>query len=121
MKLKIITSASVLMLFAISLSWQGCKKDDPKGPECTLSNPDLSYTKNIKAIVDQWCISCHAQGSGVQGVVGDFTTFEGMKSRLDNGTMLDRVVVRKDMPEGGGMSQGQRDSINCWIAAGYPK
>jgi len=121
MKLKNITSVSVLMLFVIGISWQGCKKDDPAGPECTLSNPDLSYTKNIKAILDQQCISCHVPGSGVAGAVGDFRTFEGIKTYLDNGKVLDRVVVKKDMPQGGVMSQAQRDSINCWIAAGYPK
>ncbi|MBC7776283.1 MAG: cytochrome c [Phycisphaerae bacterium] len=121
MKLKIIASTAIFTLLVIGLSWQGCKKDDNDGPPCTLTNPDLSYTKNIKAIIDQQCISCHVTGSGVPGIVGDYTTYEGIKSRLDNGKVLDRVVVKKDMPQGGGMSQAQRDSINCWIAAGYPK
>ena len=120
MKLKVIASSSIFFLFLVGLSWQGCKKDD-KGPDCNIPNADLSYTKNIKAIIDQQCISCHASGSGVPGVVGDFTTFEGMKSRLDNGKILEQVVIDKAMPQGGGMSQAQRDSINCWIAAGYPK
>lgn len=121
MKFRIITLTAVLALSAAAFYFQGCKKDDNNGPACTLPNADLSYTKNIKTIIDQHCISCHVPGSGVAGAVGDYTTFEGLKSRLDNGKILDRVVVQKDMPQGGGMSQAQRDSINCWIAAGYPK
>lgn len=122
MKLKIITLSVFFALFAASLTWQGCdKKEDPVGPECTLPNANLSYNANIKSIIDQQCISCHAPGSGVVGAVGDFRTYEGMKTYLDNDKILDRVVVKKDMPQGGGMSQAQRDSVNCWIAAGYPK
>lgn len=121
MKLKNIQSIAVFALLAISLAWQGCNGDDPKGPDCNLSNPDLSYNLNIKGIIDQQCISCHAPGSGVVGAVGDFRTYEGIKSYLDNGKVLDRVVIDKDMPQGGGMSQAQRDSINCWIADNYPK
>ncbi len=121
MKLKFLSVSALFTLLAVVLSWQGCKKDDPHTPECTIPNANLSYTLNIKHIIDQQCISCHVTGSGVSGIVGDFSTYEGIKSRLDNGKVLDRVVVKKDMPQSGSMSQAQRDSINCWIAAGYPK
>ena len=120
MKLKHLTTPAVLAALVFGLTWQSCKKDE-KTSDCNIPNADLSYTNNIKSIIDQHCISCHVPGSGVAGAVGDFSTYEGMKSRLDNGKILDRVVTQKDMPQGGGMSQGQRDSINCWIAAGYPK
>ncbi|MFN0034664.1 MAG: c-type cytochrome [Saprospiraceae bacterium] len=122
MKFNFTQRISLSALLLAALAWQGCKgDDDPTGPACNIPNADLSYTLNIKAIIDQQCISCHVAGSGVPGVVGDYSTYEGIKSRLDNGKVLDRVVVKKDMPQGGGMSQAQRDSINCWIAAGYPK
>lgn len=120
MKLKFITITTVFAFMLTVLSWQGCKKDS-KDPECTLPNATLSYNLNIKGIIDQQCLGCHVTGSGVVGAVGDFSTYEGIKPYLDNRKVLDRVVVTKDMPQGGGMSQAQRDSINCWIAAGYPK
>ena len=121
MLLKAIPSIAVFALLCTALSWQGCKKDDPQTTKCNLPNADLSYTLNIKRIIDEQCLSCHVTGSGVSGVSSDYSTFEGMKAFLDNGKILDRVVVKKDMPQGGVMSQAQRDSINCWIAAGYPK
>lgn len=121
MVLKNVKSFALFFLFAVSLSWMGCDPDDPKGPDCNIPNADLSYNQNIKQIIDQKCISCHKTGSGVVGAVGDFSTYEGIKVYLDNGKVLDRVVNDKDMPQGGGMSQAQRDSINCWIASDYPK
>jgi mono/diheme cytochrome c family protein len=121
MKLRSIKIFAAAALLFTVLAWQGCDKDDPKGPECTIPNADLSYTKNIQGIVNQYCIGCHAPGTGVVGAVGDYRNYEGLKVYLDNGKVLDRVVIDKDMPQGGGMSQAQRDSINCWIAAGYPK
>lgn len=120
MQLKVTTATALFVLLTAALNWQSCKKDEPKDPECKFPNATLSYSQNMKAIIDQYCISCHSPGSGVAGVVGDFTTYDGIKSRLADGAVLDRVVVKKDMPQGGGMSQGLRDSINCWIAAGFP-
>lgn len=118
MKVKIITTAAFFALLASSLSWQGCKDEEMKGPDCTLPNANLSYTLNIKGIIDQYCLSCHS-GSGPGP--DNYATYEGIKPHLDEGHVLDRVVIKKDMPQGGGLSQAQRDSINCWIAAGYPK
>lgn len=44
-----------------------------------------------------------------------------MKSHLDEGHFLEEVVINRTMPQGGSMPQAARDSINCWIQAGYPK
>lgn len=118
MQLMNIRNLAVFSLLVVALSWQACDPEDPKAPDCNIANADLSYTKNIKGIIDQQCISCHADsGPGPD----DYRTYEGMKPHLDKGHFLERVVIDKDMPQGGGMSQAQRDSINCWIAAGYPK
>lgn len=115
-----------IMLFALACItlWPGCGKDDddPKGPDCNITGVDFSYTSNIKGIIDRHCISCHAPGSGVADADQfDFRTYESMKPHLDAGHVLDRVVIDKDMPQGGSMTQAERDSINCWIQAGYPK
>lgn len=118
-------SLTLTGMLALTFAWQACGKDDTNpndsGPACTLSGSDLSYDKNMKSIIDRYCISCHYSGSTVQGIVGDYTSYDGIKSRLSNGKVLDRVVVKKDMPQGGGMPQAQRDSINCWLKSDFPK
>ncbi|MBL7809934.1 MAG: cytochrome c [Saprospiraceae bacterium] len=121
MKVKNLRLTAVMALTAALLSLQSCNGDDPKGPDCNIPNADLSYTLNIKNIIDQQCISCHAPGSGVAGAVGDFRTYSGLSAYLKNGKILNAVVIDKSMPQGGGMSQAQRDSINCWIASNYPE
>ncbi|MCW5923045.1 MAG: hypothetical protein KIS77_11910 [Saprospiraceae bacterium] len=117
------TSPLAVLLFLVGMTlWLGCKKDDKKGPECNISGVTFAYSANIKGIIDRHCISCHAPGSGVSGAdVFDFTNYEAMKPHLDAGHVLERVVIKKDMPQGGAMTQAERDSVNCWIQAGYPK
>jgi uncharacterized membrane protein len=126
MKQLTIKALSALLIFffcSVIVLGYGCKGDDDDsnntGPACNLTNADLSYTKNIKAIIDDKCLSCHA-GSGPGP--GNYTTFESLKPLLEDGSILDRVVVKKNMPQtSSDMSQAQRDSINCWIKEGYPK
>jgi uncharacterized membrane protein len=114
----------IMLAFASIALWPGCGKDDdkPDGPACNISGVTFSYASNVKGIIDRHCISCHRTGSGVaEADQFDFTTYEGMKPHLDAGHVLERVVIDKDMPQGGAMTQAERDSINCWIQAGYPK
>lgn len=115
-------AALLLAVFVSLFAAQSCKKDDPpvnNDPPCNMPNADLSYTKNIKGIIDNICLNCH---SGAGPGPDDYRTYEGLKSHLDDGHVLDRVVIKKDMPQSGvTMRQSQRDSINCWIKAGYPK
>jgi uncharacterized membrane protein len=119
------TTFAMLFALACITLWPGCDKDDePTGPACNISGVTFTYNTNIKPIIDKHCISCHATGSGVaEADQFDFTTYEGMKSHLDAGHVRERVVIDKDMPQGNptNMTQAERDSINCWILAGYPK
>lgn len=117
MSTRLLLSALALGLL---LALPACDKDDnDQGPDCNLPGADnLTYTLHIKRIIDEQCVSCHS-GSGPGP--GNYTTYEGLKGDLDNGDVLESVVIEKNMPQGGGMSQAQRDSINCWIKSGYAK
>lgn len=109
----------VLVAAFTAVVLNACKEDDePDGPACTLPNATFAYTTNVKPLIDQYCTPCHS-GSGPGP--HDYRTYEGIKPLLDNGEVLKRVVVEKTMPQGGGMPQAARDSINCWIQSGYPK
>ena len=122
MKLTISSVFTTALIISSVFAWQSCKKDpDPndKGPDCNIANADLSYTKNMKGIIDRVCLNGHSgNGPGPR----DYRTYEGIKPVLDNGLVLERVVIQKNMPQSGlTMTQSQRDSVNCWIKAGYPK
>ncbi len=115
MKLKF---SLILVVFAGLATWSSCKKEDD-APACTVPNPAvLRYTSNMKAIIDEYCISCH---SGNGPGPGNYTTYEGIESDLHNGDVLETVVIKKTMPQGFVMPQAKIDSINCWIQNGHPK
>ncbi len=123
MKFTIPSIAIAALIIGSVFAAQSCKKDEEKpnekGPDCNIANADLSYNKNMKGIIDRVCLSCH---SGAGPGPRDYRTYEGIKPILDNGLVLERVVIQKNMPQSGvTMSQSQRDSVNCWIKAGYPK
>lgn len=120
MSIKSFLLPALLMAGAL-ITWPACNNnddDDPEAPACNLPGATLTYSTNIKNIIDTYCISCHG---GLGPGPDDYRTYEGMKSHLDEGHILENVVINKTMPEGGGMPQAARDSINCWIQAGYPK
>jgi hypothetical protein len=120
MSIKTFLLPALLMAGAL-ITWPACSNDDDddaEPPACNLPGATLTYSTNIKNIIDTYCVSCHG---GLGPGPDDYRTYEGMKSHLDEGHFLEEVVIDKTMPQGGGMPQSARDSINCWIQAGYPK
>jgi hypothetical protein len=100
------------------LSLLNCKKvNEYKGLDCSAVNP--TYTGAIKAIVDANCTmsGCHNAGSPN----GNYTTYEGLLIRVNNGTLSKRVLYTKDMPKGGSLSLEDRKKLKCWIDAGAPR
>lgn len=83
--------------------------------ECDTTQ--YTYSGTIKAIVDQNCATssaCH--GNGTQ--YGDFTTYEGLKSRVSNQQIQKRAIVDKDMPPASPMPDCELLLIKNWIDAG---
>ena len=76
-----------------------------------------TYSGTIKAIVDQNCatsIGCHGNGSSY----GAFTTYAGLKSRVDNQLIQKRAIVNQDMPPAGSMPDCELLLIKNWIDDG---
>lgn len=76
---------------------------------CTYDKGDVpqpvqsvSYQTDIKPIMQTYCYgqggqACHVTPTN-QAAVGDFTTYAGLKEKVDNGTIASRVFNLKDMP-----------------------
>lgn len=85
---------------------------------------DISYNLNIKPIVDSYCAysGCH------DGVApGNYTTYDGMVSFLESGSIEGRVINERDMPPSyanAGFTElpdEEFEMIDCWISKGYPE
>jgi hypothetical protein len=80
---------------------------------------NITYQNNIKLIIDANCASsgCHDANSGS----GNFTNFNGLKLKLDNGSFETRVIQQRNMPPSGPLPQNTLDDLKCWIENGYPE
>lgn len=112
----------------------GCNSDqldEPKPAEDCI-NYDATYDGEIKTIVDLNCAhsGCHISGGDAPG---DFTTYNGMSSYMNDGGIRESVIVLRNDPENGmppnwDTNDGPRDLteeefkiMQCWINAGYPE
>ena len=83
---------------------------------------DFTYLGDIKPIVQTSCLTsgttnCHKSG-GIG--VGDFTTYAGLKEKVDNAITqtVKEMVDSKTMPIGGSLTNNEILKIDCWIDAG---
>lgn len=77
-------------------------------------NTGTSYAGEVKAIIDNNCISCHrAGGSGP----GDFTTQAGVAARA---AQVKARTGNNSMPPGGALTPVQINLIACWVDDGAP-
>ncbi len=78
---------------------------------------DFSFAGNINPIIQANCANsnaCHGEGSNQ----GEFTSYEGLSAVIENGLFEERVLVIKDMPKGGELSECELSSIQKWINDG---
>ena len=103
-----------LLVFALASS---CNDDETAGGDC--NNPEPSFSADIRPIIDNACAlsGCHVAGFAN----GDYTTFDGVKENVDDGSMRIQVVVTMDMPLANGigpdeLTQEEIDLFDCWLS-----
>lgn len=89
-----------------------------------------SYNLNVKAIIDN---SCAYSGCHIDASAGNYLTYEGMLSRLENGSVRNRVINLRDDPTEGmppdyapsdrprDLTPSELEIFECWLDAGFPK
>ncbi|MGZ3694492.1 MAG: hypothetical protein ACXWQO_09950 [Bdellovibrionota bacterium] len=82
----------------------------------TLSDPTTatgpSYQKDIYPLFKAKCATCH----GGSGSLTNYLVYENAVAK--KAQLMDRVVVKKNMPMGGSMTAAERTLVNQWIAQG---
>jgi hypothetical protein len=74
----------------------GCEYEHLELPEENKEQPDtVSYSLDIKPIMTTYCLGtapqrCHVSNTN-QGSPGDFSTYPGLKAKVDNGMIASRV------------------------------
>jgi uncharacterized membrane protein len=80
----------------------------------------ISYTKNVKSIIDGNCVSCHSSGRSAS--FRPLTTYAEVKAAVESAGLLSRIQLQSGqqglMPQGGRMSQTNIDLIVKWNTDG---
>ncbi len=113
-----------LLFLASFCCLQSCTSDKGEIPKPVKTAP---YQTVVKPIIQTYCNgqggqSCHITPSN-QGAPGDFTTYAGLKEKVENGTIQSRVLNLKDMPptySNGptAMTAEDLESFRTWINNG---
>ncbi|MCM2280032.1 MAG: hypothetical protein NDJ89_18315 [Oligoflexia bacterium] len=74
----------------------------------------ISYKSPIQGLFKKYCSSCHHATSAIPNWLDYRVAFENQVK------LLDRVLIRKDMPLSGTMPDADRELIAGWIRAGAP-
>ena len=109
------TRILMIMFFAILIVAGACKdKDSDNDLDCST----VTFSADIAPIIASKCATtgCHNSGS----VVGDYTTYDGLKDKAQNGVMEQEVITDKTMPQSGSLSQDELDKFQCWFDDGAP-
>ena len=119
MKNKITT---IVILAILLFSVAACKKNATT-PTSSLdcSNIPTSFTNDVVPIVNNACVSCHNSGYAY----GDFTSYLGIKAKIDNGSFKLRTIDQKSMPPSNlsgptSLTSTELNILSCWIEAGSP-
>jgi uncharacterized membrane protein len=97
----------------------GCGSDDgAKVTDPGDGNPATpTYTANVRPIVQAGC-SCHQAGGQMFGSAPLDTYARVFQRRA---LIRQKVFVDRSMPQGGGISDAQRETIRAWVDGGAPE
>lgn len=94
--------------------WLSCKKEADTSSVC-------SYSTIISPIINTKCAipNCHNAASSL----ADFSTYEGLKQRADNGRIRTNVFDLKIMPPASAvqLTDDEKEKLKCWLDNGAPQ
>ena len=123
MKLKCL---KLTLVYAVVFNLFACSSDatemTPDGIDCT--NVNASYVNDIQPIINNACALSGCHVSGFRS--GDFTNYEGLKTKVDDGSVKRRTIDQMNMPPSNSsgptsLTSNQITLLNCWIEAGAPE
>lgn len=106
----------------IALFITSCTKDEGKLPVAVtaVSACDtITYTKHIKPVIDNYCISCHGTPPNPGApLLTNYTEVKANAAKI-KATTLDANPTPELMPQGGPpLSQADKNLISCWLNNG---
>ncbi len=110
-----------LLVFMLLVATEGCYYDNQERlyPNSFCDTTAVTYATKVLPIVQGSCAvpGCHVPGGNGPG---DFTSYTGVKAKVDNGTFRTVTIVNKSMPPSGPLSACELRQLETWLNAGAP-
>jgi hypothetical protein len=100
---------TILFVALISVGlFTGCSKDNTTNPYTPSCDGTVkSYSIDVAPLIESDCSGCHQ----------NFSTYSNLYASRNS---VRSMVVSGQMPQGGGLSDADRNKIVCWIDNGAP-
>jgi len=112
-----ILSVLLLTLFLSSCYYDNEDELYPGNIPCDTAQ--VTYSIQVEPIISASCASasCHVLGGTGSG---NFQNYSGVKSKVDNGSFMNRVIVQQNMPPNGDLSACEIEQLKVWLSNGAP-
>ncbi|MCB0650641.1 MAG: hypothetical protein KDC85_05145 [Saprospiraceae bacterium] len=104
------------LIFGTLLALTSCTKETP------IANVDCStvtFSNVIFPIFEQNCNLSGCHGGNTYN--GTFTSYNNIKTIVNNGQLRSTVLDFRTMPQGGSLTSEQLGQIQCWLDDGAPQ
>ena len=113
-----ISMKRILYIF-LALLLSSCYYDNEEElyPADHCDSENVNFASDISAIISIKCASpgCHVNGGAANG---NFETYEGIKSKVDNGSFMNRTIIDKTMPPNSELSLCEIEKLTSWLNKG---
>jgi cytochrome c553 len=110
-----VLSGCIILIFSCSK-----KNEEDLSGGTTCNSTNMTYTVNIKPILQSFCFSCHGNGLSQNGV--NFDTYAGVKAVVDNGKLIGVITHASGFPampqNASKLSDCNINKIQDWISRG---
>ncbi len=110
---------SIFCVFVIISLTTGCYYDNEEYLYGTCDTSNVTFSKDIKPIIDANCINCHSAGAI------DLTNYNGVKAKVLDSTLYKSISYSysganssKNMPSSGKLDDCSISKVKAWIDGG---
>lgn len=101
---------------------ESCTYENVEPAKTEVKDTVITYSKTILPLITTQCGGNNASGCHEVGSQdGDFSTYDGLKEKADDGSLVKKVIVLKDMPKAGSgftLTDQERSYFEAWVKQG---
>ena len=110
---------AIFLVLVITSLTTGCYYDNEEYLYGTCDTTNVTFSKDIKPIMDANCINCHSGGAI------DLTNYNGVKAKVTDSTLYKSISYSysginssKNMPAAGKLDDCSINKVKAWIDGG---